>query len=454
MIRLRLAVASALIVWLTGVGNGQNPKPITSDTVAVLESWMTAVKTHTPGRVDESVTTVAAFSYATREELNAAMPLFFRVLRQQRYNTEGNRAAGEVAAMAHAAGTSFLKQAAVLHADVAAYSERLSIRPTGQQANRPTGQQANRPTGQRAVRPGEPPRDVPPLLIDDRLLISTDGQVVGEVAASWNWPFARSLVDLLREDPFVADWYHASAAYMFAHELYGDATSHLEHGGRVLPDDARMAFDRGCYAEALGLPLLQSLLSDRDIVTQRSIGGAPAWTPPSSRASLGIPTAERTNGDAERFYRRALSLDPALAEARVRLARLLDLRKRHDEAARELTVALGGSASPAVMFYARLFAGRTAQALGRASEAASHHEAALALFPDAQSALLAVSQLALAESDVAASIAPVERLGPRSADSAADPWWHYHLCAGRDADALLAAVWATVPHQAQEFRRD
>lgn len=445
MTRRSLAAAAVVIVLLTVVGHGQNPKPITGETVTVFESWMNAVKTHVPGQMDASVTTVAAFSYATREELNAAMPLLFRVLSRKGYDTEGNNAAGAIAAMAHAAGPSFLKQAAVLHADVAAYSERLPVRATG-------STRAAKPATEMAVgraRPARLVQDIPPLLIDDRLVISTDGQVIGEVVASWNWPFARSLVELLKGDPFMADWYHATAAYMFANELYGDATDHLGDAARVLADEARIAFDRGCYAEALGLPLLQSLLSDRDRVTQRAVagqsGGGPGWTPPSSSASLGIPTEERTNGDAERLFRRALSLDPSLAEARVRLARLLDLRKRHDEAMRELTVVLGGNASPAVTFYARLFAGRAAQALGRAREASQHYEAALALFPDAQSALLASSQLALIESDVATSIAPVERLGPRSAEITADPWWHYHHCSGRDADDLLRALWSTVP---------
>ncbi len=96
-------------------------------------------------------------------------------------------------------------------------------------------------------------------------------------------------------------------------------------------------------------------------------------------------------------------------------------------------------------YYAHLFAGRAAQATGQTSEAARHYQDAAALFPDAQSALLASSQLALLGSDVAATLAPVERLGARSAVFTADPWWQYHLAAGRDADDLLKALWASVP---------
>ena len=129
--------------------------------------------------------------------------------------------------------------------------------------------------------------------------------------------------------------------------------------------------------------------------------------------SVRIPPAEKTNAEAERLFRRALSIDPSLVEARVRLARLLDLRKRHEEAAAELKTALAGNATPVVAFYAHLFAGRAAQSLGQSDVAAGHYQDALALFPDAQSALLASSQLALFRSNVAATLEPVQRLGAR-----------------------------------------
>jgi tetratricopeptide (TPR) repeat protein len=145
------------------------------------------------------------------------------------------------------------------------------------------------------------------------------------------------------------------------------------------------------------------------------------------------------------LYRRALAIDPSLVEARVRLARLLDQRQRHGEAAAELKTVLSGNPSGTVAYYAHLFAGRTAQAMGQTNEAARHYRDAAALFPDAQSALLASSQLALLDADVPAALAPVQRLGARSAAFTADPWWQYHLGAGRHADELLKALWARVP---------
>ncbi len=118
---------------------------------------------------------------------------------------------------------------------------------------------------------------------------------------------------------------------------------------------------------------------------------------------------------------------------------------RPDEAATELTAALAQNPTGAVAFYARLFAGRVARTSGRTDDAARHYQEALALFPDAQSALLGASHAALLTADVAGTLAPVGRLGPHSASFAADPWWQYHLCAGREADTLLRALWAAVP---------
>ena len=214
----------------------------------------------------------------------------------------------------------------------------------------------------------------------------------------------------------------------------------------VLPDDGPALFDAACYAEVLGLPMHQALIPGRDAAASRGGGGgAPTWTTPGSPLALRIPPAERTNGDAERLYRRTLAVDPALVEARVRLARLLTLRQRHDEALAELNTALKGKPAASVAFYAHLFAGRAAEAVGKTDEARGHYRAALELFPDAQSALLASSRLALFESDVPAALAPIARLGPRSAVFTADPWWQYPLCSGRDADELLRALWTSVP---------
>jgi tetratricopeptide (TPR) repeat protein len=451
-----LGVFLALAVATTGA---QNPKPITGQTAVAVQSWVDAVRTHRPGRADAPVPKIASLSYAEREELNAGLSLFLAALLGWGYDTKGNAAAKEIVEIGHGAGnptsSAFLKQAAVLHADVAAYGDR-DEDAAARVADPATDREVRSGMGRTTVSPGSA---VSPLLYRGRLVVAHDGEVLGDVAASWSWPFARFLLDLVptgrtetpasgaepvrAADPFVARWYHATSAYMLAAGTYGDLTAHLEHAAKLLPNDARLLFDRGCYAELFGLPMHQALLDRGNPAMTRYRADAPRWA--YQEPALRFPPADRTNAEAERLFRRATEADPTLAEARVRLARLLQLRNRHREAAGELTLALASGPDDVTAFYGRLFAARSAHALGSAVEAAAHYQEALRLFPHAQSALLGASQVALVESDLRAALAAVARLGPQSADADADPWWRYHLGPGRDADRLLRALWTSVP---------
>ena len=208
---------------------------------------------------------------------------------------------------------------------------------------------------------------------------------------------------------------------MFQRRLPGEVIEHLHRAAAMLPDDARILFDRACHAEILGLPRTQVLLSDR---------------------TSSIPDEDHTNDEAERLFRSALRADPSYVEARVRLGRLLAVRKRHAEAASELATALAAKPTGAVLFYAHLFAGRSAQALGKIADASGHYKAASRLFPGAQSAQLALSQAAVLQSDVPAALESIQRLD--KSWTARDPWWRYHLASGRDVDVLVREMWKEV----------
>jgi tetratricopeptide (TPR) repeat protein len=449
------AAVVAMLLALTAVANAQWRKTIDDRSVTALRGWVDAVKSHTPGRADASVMGVAAYSYETREYLNTALGPFVAALVGTAYGTKGNKAAETCAALGHEVGRDFLKQAAVLHSDVAAYGHLNPSRPGGPaKAPKPLAQELPRGYGTKDMHPGSDP--IPPLLMADAVLLDADGEVLGETASSWNWPFARYLLDLLGStrggktqydgraqratDPFVSAWYHATTAYMFASGLYGEATPHLHFASQALPDDAWSLFDRASYAEILGLPMHQALLTDAE-----QLGRSATVPMARSSAALRVPPAARTNAEAERLFRRAIEVDPSLVEARVRLARLLMERGKFDEAGAELTTALASKPLGVTAFYAHLFAGRAAARQGRPGDAAAHFAAATALFPDAQSALLGSSQLSLSRSDVAATLKPVAHLGVDTAVFTADPWWQYHLAAGRDAEALLRGMWAAVP---------
>jgi tetratricopeptide (TPR) repeat protein len=294
---------------------------------------------------------------------------------------------------------------------------------------------------------------VSPLLFNEKLPLDEDGELLGEVPASWNWPFARFLLDVKNpravppDDPFIPAWYHATTAYMLEKGTYGDLQPHLRRAAEKFPDDVRILFDRACYAEMWGLPLQQALLTDRDRIEQQHADSQTLRiSVPRTRPVLNIPYAEKTNADAEDLFRRVLTVDATMVEARVRLARLLDLRGRHTDAAAALKIALESHPEGVVGFYAHLFAGRVAQALGQIDEAAAHYKAALTLFPDAQSALIASSHLAMLNARLPDTLAPLDRLGPNSAEDAADPWWRYDLGPGRDAEILWQALWPSLGH--------
>lgn len=438
----RRVVAVLVLLVLAGAGGGvaARPEAINGDAVRALEVWVRAVATHAPGKRDVAVETVAVMTVDQRRHLNAGMELFLNRLLEKEHpvNSAYER---QVALLARTTRDSpgpdvFLKRAAVLHADsgVLTYVEGLSPRGASK---------------------GNPPQGrVPPLLAERPLLLDRDGEIVGPATASWNWPFARSLLDLVKapaDRSFVRDWYHATTAVMLRNGWYADAASHLQRAAALFPDDATILFDRATFAEIQGLPVRQVLLSDTALAVMRAerFGRRPLGSASAQRfAALGIPPPEVANEEAERMFRRALSIDPALVEARIRLGRLLVERRRHDEAASELATALAANPPRVLAFYAHLFSGRAVQALGRLDAAAGHYREAVALFPGAQSARLAQSQAALLAADISGALEAIDGMKkPGGAPPAHDPWWEYRFGAGRDADALVHATWARLPQR-------
>jgi tetratricopeptide (TPR) repeat protein len=427
---LSIAVVFVLPMALAAQDSVVPPHRLDARTAAAFETWITAVNEHQPGMDDAPLETVAAFSMVQRADLSAGMSLFVRGLEnkgalgsledaQMRVTLLGLRAAQ------HPDMLVFLKRAALLHADAAIARPSNAI-------------DAGPPDAAPGSRRREPAAETP-LLTQHRLPAGEDGRGLGEVVASWHWPFARFLLDIVEaahpRDTFVAAWYHATSALLLARRAYGELAPQLERARTLLPADPHSLFDRACYAETLGLPVVQAFVEDRPAAPPR--GASMNWTARPPPALSGIPDADVANGEAERLFRRVLAIDGTYVEARVRLARMLDLRGRHDEALTQLTAALAGAPAAPVAFYAHLFAGRAAQNLGQLAPARDHYAAALALFPGAQSASLGLSQVEVLRADVRAALAPLR--APRS-DEPPDPWWKYHLGAGRDVEALLAAL--------------
>jgi hypothetical protein len=101
-----------------------------------------------------------------------------------------------------------------------------------------------------------------------------------------------------------------------------------------------------------------------------------------------------------------------------------------------------------LLYYANMFLGSEADALGLTGEARQAYQRASGLYPLAQSPRLATSTLAARAGDRAEALsvtAPVlSREEPQLAD---DPWWSYYTSQARDLEGIVAALHAAVEEQ-------
>src|SRR5579864_326698 len=435
-------ICLALVMISRGVAGRSSH--VTPATVLAIEHWSHAVVEHTPGAPDAAVTFVRSLSYEARQDMDGGMQPFLRALlgKNPVWSSAEEKRVVEVgvADLQSVGANAFLERAAVLHADAVMVGGAAPSEPLGRAGSGQIAKQAP---------------STSPLLSTSRLILANDGEAVGALETNWNWTFARALLDMVSPKPaavpFIGQWYHATAAYLLRHGEYGEVETHLAHAGALLPHDPHILFDRACLLEILGLPQSQQLLTDQDRVARRidaTRAGVTLGSPERARR-VDIPFEEVANENAERLFRNTLQMAPTFVEARVRLARLLEVRGRFADALTELSTAVsdrGVAHDPVVLFYAELFAGRADHALGRSDAAARHEDAAVALFPNAQSALLARSQLALVTADVDGALAPIGRLAALPVDAARrmDPWWQYPFGPGRDADTLLGQMWASL----------
>jgi tetratricopeptide (TPR) repeat protein len=246
-----------------------------------------------------------------------------------------------------------------------------------------------------------------------------------------NLSMAGRLVDELRKreprDPVVRAWFVTAGAILLAEREVSNTADLLERGLDLFPADPQLLL---------------------------FVGAAYEW-----RASFRVQDAEdlgdvreRIGGRAENLvraeasYRSALEQDPTLIEAQVRLGRVVALRGKHADAARELEAARASlsralSASPAVQFYASLFLGDELVALGRNELARTSYQRALVLYPGADSAHMALANLEhIAGARDAALAVVVDMIRQRDA-SPMDPWRDYYRAGeARNVARLLGTL--------------
>ncbi len=127
---------------------------------------------------------------------------------------------------------------------------------------------------------------------------------------------------------------------------------------------------------------------------------------------------------AERAYRAAIDAAPGLQEARLRLGRVLTLQDRPADALAMLSTVR--DPDPAFRYLAQLFQGEARERTHDYAGAGTAYQAAAALIPTAQSASMALVQLAhLQGRRVEAATRMREAALPARASDSGDPWLLY-----------------------------
>jgi len=190
-------------------------------------------------------------------------------------------------------------------------------------------------------------------------------------------------------------------------------------------DDAVRLYDRLVQAAAAGAtidPILVLAATDLDLRHERRqaaaerlarLPAALAGSPEVLIARGSIADAERRPADAERWFMRALSAQPANFEA---LSRLVDVRLGAGRIAEASRAAIDAARQFPDSPERQALAGETALAERRYADAAKAFAAALALAPDSASARVELARAELGQRHADAALRALETIATRDAE--------------------------------------
>jgi tetratricopeptide (TPR) repeat protein len=246
--------------------------------------------------------------------------------------------------------------------------------------------------------------------------------------AAVHWDLARTLMDIVVEQPgrdaIVREWYVATAAFMADRRHHAYSMPHLEHARNLFPQDPDILYFSGCLSASLASPDIQNVV---------------ATLAESKNTLTSVRSLNPTLDDAIAHFRKTLEVRADFPEARIRLGHVLGMRGRHQEAAVELQRGLEGATEKLLLYYGRLFLGRSQEALGQTENARRSYEAAASFFPRAQSPQLALSHLSRRAGDRDEAHRAIDGVLSLAASGSMreDPWWIYYASAGRDMQSLF-----------------
>jgi hypothetical protein len=270
---------------------------------------------------------------------------------------------------------------------------------------------------------------------------------------------AAALVDLLRADKTgrvtftPGTWYLAvvrSLGSLFGWDveraaLTQDGGEALDKRIRDLADiverervggGAQMLLAMGSLEEG-SAHMAQQLRELAEAPADSSIHGiAQTWTPPRYSSAPAGSTIRSWMVHAEQLYREALQRDGSVAEARLRLARLLFQDGNNEDARRELDHVLLATADPRRTYLALLFRARIEEAADNTTEALRFYRKALGAWPQSQTAPIAIASLNERLGDIEAARAAILPLQDRGIDWT-DPWGVYFMGESEEGSRTL-----------------
>ena len=333
-----------------------------------FQQWLEAVEAHKPGDFGKGAIEVSTWTGAELEAVVAEAKHHARTLAR----TELER------------GNQILLRGAALHADIGRLIPEDTVRRSPAQKT---------------------------------AYVVRDGRWLGIRYISMHWQLGRSLLESVTPDPAsnpdVRERYLETSADLLRMRQIAAAVEHYGRARQLFPLDPSILYASGVLHERFGSAAMQAAAES---ITE------------SNRTSAAVSTSRAELVKAERFFRDSLAQRPEHVEARVRRGRVLDDLGRHEEAAAELRRAIADGASGSLLYLAELFIGRAEEANGHEDAARTAFERAAALYPNAQSPRLALSQIARRAGDRRAAQRELQVIAklPDDERRREDPWWSYY----------------------------
>lgn len=364
-----------------------------------ITEWRQAAAHHIPGEADSFAVTIGGWN---GKDLNTAIDYITKLAAQpistikRIVEKDANRRALELTDQAVEKGdlALVLKQGALLHTDIAL----LELASGKSQDTK------------------------------EQMAFFIDGQVLIPPQKTNHWNCARRLADALYahapKDAWIKQWYLSTTVHLQNQRLLFYAEQNLESALKFFPSDARLLFYAGVLHEFLASPLLQNI-----------------QLPPRGTTTYGSSESELKL--ARHFLKKTITLNPDFTEARLHFGRVLGLLGYHQESIAELQTAQAAIKESQLLYYTSIYLGHELKMLMHFEEAREQFEQAAKLFPEAQSPLMALSELARTLKDPDGEQRFIQRVFAlkHSNSMDGDPWWTYSFSHVRDASSHIEAMY-------------